>query len=61
MEPIPHPTQIFLSNPHALRVEFRLDDQRLDIWWSPRAGESADYRDRNYSSRDAHLCVFESI
>lgn len=61
MQSTHHPTQIFLSNPHALRVEFRIDDQRLEIWWSPRAGESADYRDRNYSSRDAHLRVFESI
>ncbi len=57
----PHPTQIFMSNPQALRVEYRLDDQRLEIWWSPLAGRSTDCADRNYSSRDAHLDVFESI
>ena len=56
-----HPTQIFLTNPTALRVEYRLDDSRLILWWSPRAGESNDCLDRNYSSRDAHLSVFESI
>jgi hypothetical protein len=56
-----HPTQIFLSNPTALRVEYRLDDSRLILWWSPKAGQSTDCRDRNYSSRDAHLEVFESI
>lgn len=56
-----HPTQIFLSNPQALRVEYRLDDARLILWWSPNAGRSTDCYDRNYSSRDAHLNVFESI
>jgi len=56
-----HPTQIFLSNPQALRVEYRLDDQRLEIWWSPKAGKSTDCHDRNLSSRDAHLNVFCEI
>jgi hypothetical protein len=56
-----HPTQIFLSNPTALRVEYRLDDSRLILWWSPLAGQSIDCLDRNYSSRDAHLEVFASI
>lgn len=56
-----HPTQIFLSNPMALRVEYRLDDNRLILWWSPLAGRSTDCLDRNYSSRDAQLEVFASI
>lgn len=56
-----HPTQIFLANPAALRVEYRLDDARLILWWSPLAGQSTDCRDRNYSSRDAHLEVFATI
>ncbi len=56
-----HPTQIFLHNPCALRAEFRLDDQRLELWWSPKAGESWDCRDRNFSNRDNHLTVFEEI
>ncbi len=56
-----HPTQIFLSNPKALRVEFRLDDARLILWWSPLAGKSTDCLERNYSSRDAHLDVFSRI
>lgn len=56
-----HPTQIFLHNPQALRVEYRLDDQQLILWWSPRAGRSYDARDRNFSNRDNHLEVFESI
>jgi len=56
-----HPTQIFLANPQALRIEYRLDDQQLELWWSPKAGESTDCADRNYSARDAHLNVFERI
>lgn len=56
-----HPTQIFLSNPQGLRVEYRIDDAQLEIWWSPLAGKSTDFLDRNYSSRDNHLNVFKSI
>jgi hypothetical protein len=56
-----HPTQIFLHNSAALRAEFRLDDARLILWWSPRAGESHDCADRNFSSRDNPLSVFEDI
>ncbi len=56
-----HPTQVFLHNPCALRVEYRLDDQRLTLWWSPGAGESFDAVERNYSNRDDHLEVFDAI
>jgi hypothetical protein len=50
-----------MSNPQALRVEYRLDDSRLELWWSPLAGRSTDCADRNFSSRDAHLDVFAEI
>lgn len=56
-----HPTQIFLSNPQALRVEYRLDDSRLQLWWSPLAGKSTDCADRNYSHRDDRLEIFQEI
>ncbi len=56
-----HPTQILLHNPQALRVEYRLDDQRLILWWSPLAGSSFDAAERNFSHRDNHLDVFERI
>ncbi len=56
-----HPTQIFLSNPQALRVEYRLDDSRLLLWWSPLAGKSTACADRNYSHRDDHLEIFQEI
>ncbi|MFW5844721.1 MAG: hypothetical protein ACOCXJ_00680, partial [Planctomycetota bacterium] len=56
-----HVTQILMHNPQALRVEFRLDDQRLLLWWSPRAGRSFACADRNFSNRDNHLDVFRAI
>lgn len=56
-----HPTQIFLHHPSALRVELRLDDSKLLLWWSPKAGSSYDAADRNFSNRDDHLSVLESI
>jgi len=59
--PANHPTQIFMHNAKALRVEYLLDQQRLLLWWSPRAGQSYDSLDRNFSNRDNHLDVFESI
>lgn len=56
-----HPVQVFMHNPHALRVEYRLDDCRLILWWSPLAGQSFAARDRNFSNRDDHLDVFDRI
>lgn len=54
-------TQVFLATPRGLRIEFRLDDATLRLWWSPRAGESFDSSDRNFSNRDDHLDVFAQI
>jgi hypothetical protein len=54
-------TQILLANPCGLRIEFRLDDATLRLWWSLRAGDSFDSSDRNFSSRDDHLDVFSQI
>ncbi len=59
--PTPHPTQILMHNPLALRLEFRIDDGALILWWSPKAGQSYACADRNFSNRDNHLNVFESI
>lgn len=56
-----HATQVFLHNPQALRIELRLDDARLLLWWSPGAGCTFDALERNYSNRDDHLDVFERI
>ena len=56
-----HPTQIFMHNPQGLRVEYRLDDERLSLWWSPLTGKSTAAHDRNFSNRDDHLEVFASV
>ncbi|MGF1449858.1 MAG: hypothetical protein ACFB20_10635 [Opitutales bacterium] len=56
-----HPTLVLMHNPAALRIEYCVDDGSLHLWWSPKAGQSFDARWRNYSNRDDHLNVFESI
>ncbi len=56
-----HPTHIFLHNPKALRIEYLVDEARLILWWSPRAGASYEEQDRNFSNRDDHLDVFDKI
>lgn len=56
-----HFTQIFLHNPHAMRAEFRVDEAKLILWWSPLAGKSFSARHRNFSNRDDHLKVFDVI
>ncbi len=56
----PH-TYVFLHNSKALKVDFDITTSELKLWWSPKAGESFDYYDRNFSNRDDHLDVFDSI
>lgn len=56
-----HPTQVLLHSPQALRIAYTVDSSELELWWSPKAGESFDYLDRNFSSRDDHLCIFDRI
>src|SRR5690606_20502104 len=33
----------------------------LTLWYSPLAGKSTNYRDRNFSNRDDHVSVFDWI
>jgi len=33
-----HTTQLLLHNPQALQVEFHVNEGRLILWWSPKAG-----------------------
>ena len=60
-EPLREPVLVFLHSPAGLRVEMNLDTASLHLWWSPKAGRSTDAGDRNFSSRDVHLEVFESF
>jgi hypothetical protein len=54
-------TFVYMHNRRGLRIEVNLDKKTLDLWISPRAGTSADYRDRNFSNRDDHTSVFDRI
>jgi hypothetical protein len=54
-------TFVYLHNRKGVRVELNLDKRALDLWISPRAGTSVDYRDRNFSNRDDHTSIFDRI
>ncbi len=54
-------TFITMQNRKGLRIELNLDQQRLQLWISPKAGKSLDYFDRNFSNRDDHCDVFDKI
>lgn len=57
----PAAASILLHNRMGMRIEFNLQQQALEIWISPRAGKSLDYRDRNFSNRDDHTVLFDQI
>jgi len=53
---------ILMHNRMGIRIELNFDREGLlELWISPRAGESADYRDRNFSCRDDHTRLFDRI
>jgi len=54
-------TLVSLHNRRGVRIELNLDKRTLDLWISPRAGASLDYRDRNFSNRDDHTSIFDRI
>jgi hypothetical protein len=54
-------TLLLMHNRRGLRIELDLDKRALDLWISPGAGRSLDYRDRNFSNRDDHTSVFDRI
>jgi hypothetical protein len=61
LTPLREPVLVFLHSPCALRVEFNLDNSSLHLWWSPGAGANHDALERDFSNRDVHLELFESI
>ncbi len=54
-------TFVLMQNRRGIRIEYCVDRSRLQLWTSPLAGRSPDYRDRNWSNRDDHTAVFERI
>ncbi|HXY39624.1 MAG TPA: hypothetical protein VEQ10_08140, partial [Vicinamibacteria bacterium] len=54
-------TFVQMHNRRGVRIELDLDKKTLELWISPSAGASLDYRDRNFSNRDDHTPVFDRI
>jgi hypothetical protein len=45
----------------GIRIEYDIGAQRLNLWISPSPATSLDYHDRNFSNRDDHTSLFDSI
>lgn len=56
-----HQAAVFMHSRMGLRIEFNIHRCTLEIWVSPQAGKSVDYRDRNFSCRDDHTTLFDRI
>ena len=54
-------TYILMHNRKGIRIEYCLEKKRLEMWISPLAGKSIDYKDRNFSNRDDFTTVFDKI
>ncbi|TAH24811.1 MAG: hypothetical protein EAZ07_08845 [Cytophagales bacterium] len=54
-------TYVLMHNRKGIRIEYCLEKRRLELWISPLAGKSIDYKDRNFSNRDDHTTVFDKI
>jgi len=52
---------ILLHSRMGIRIEYNLHRSTLALWISPQAGKSVDCRDRNFSCRDDHTDIFDSI
>ncbi len=53
--------RVLMHSPMGLRIELNIDQSTLELWLSPQADKSLDYRLRNFSNRDDHTCVFDRI
>jgi len=54
-------TFVLFENRRGVRTEFCADRSSLQLWICPLAGKSQDHRDRNWSNRDDHTCIFDRI
>lgn len=54
-------TLILMHNRMGIRLEYNLNKQDLELWISPQAGKSVDYKDRNFSNRDDYTRLFDRI
>lgn len=54
-------TFVLMQNRMGMRIEYCVDRSDLQLWISPQAWKSLDYKDRNFSNRDDHCNIFEEI
>lgn len=55
------PTLVLMHSHMGIRIEYDIGAQRLNLWISPSPTTSLDYHDRNFSNRDDHTSLFDSI
>ncbi len=55
------PTLVLMHSRMGIRIEYDIGAQRLNLWISPSPTTSIDYHDRNFSNRDDHTSLFDSI
>ncbi len=53
--------QLLLHSPMGIRADMNITNWALDLWISPLSKKSADSRMRNFSNRDDHTSIFDSI
>lgn len=54
-------SRLLMHNPNGLRIEHNITTGELEVWISPKADESIEHFDRNFSNRDDHTSVFDKI
>ncbi len=55
------PVQVLMHNRMGIRINYNISEQMLELWFSPKAEESIDIFDRNFSNRDDHTSLFDKI
>jgi hypothetical protein len=55
------PTLVLMHSHMGIRIEYDIGAQQLNLWISPSPATSIDYHDRNFSNRDDHTGLFDSI
>jgi hypothetical protein len=55
------PTLVLMHSHMGIRIEYDISAQHLNLWISPSPATSLDYHDRNFSNRDDHTSLFDSI
>jgi hypothetical protein len=57
----PKQRMVLMHSPMGIRSCLNISESRLELWLSPQATKSVDYRLRNFSNRDDHTRIFDRI